>query len=163
MKKIILALLLLLLIFIFPQSIGAQDLDKLQIFYYIVDDDGEDILNYYHISIPAWLCTQNRALIVFTEIFDNFNPDKMIYVPPGVRILNIIFCEYTAHLTINLSTEILNYGGTHFEYRLVNKLLKNTVSIHGVSYLTILIDSQHQYFPEGMEIFNFQLLTFNSQ
>jgi len=159
--KILLSLLILLLIFIFPQVVGAQELDELQIFFYEIDVYGEEWLNYYNITIPAWLCIEHRALIIFTEIFDNFNPDKMIYVPYGVRILDVFFHAEYAHLVLNLSADILNYGGTHFEYRMINKLLINAASIQEVGYFTILIDGQRQYFPEGTMILNNSLASFN--
>ena len=161
--KILFAILIVLLIFIFPQNIGAQELDKLQIFYYEIDGDGEEMLAYYHIIIPAWLSVENRALIIFSEIFDNHNPSKMIYAPPNVQILGISFHATDSHLILNLSPDILNYGGTHFEYKLIHKLLANAANITNVNYLTILIDGQRQYFPEGTLIFNSPLSIFNSQ
>jgi len=150
--KIIFALLLISLIFIFPQGIGAQETDNLQIFFYQIDDDGEEVLAYYLITIPAWLSTEHRALVIFSEIFDNFNPDKMIYAPPNVRILDIFFHASNSHLILNLSADILNFGGTHFEYRLIHKLLINAAGIKEVDSLTILIDGQRQYFPEGTKV-----------
>ena len=155
--KILFALLLVLLIFIFPQSIAAQELDKIQIFYYEIGIDGEEMLSYYHITIPPWLSAENRALIIFSEIFDNFNPDKMIFVPPDVRILDIIFHAEYAHLILNLSTDILNFGGTHFEYRLISKLLVNAANIREAGYFSVWIDGQRQYLPEGTIVLNFKL------
>jgi len=147
--KILFAILFVLLIFIFPQNIGAQELDRLQIFFHEIDADGEDVLNYYHITIPAWLTVENRALVIFTEIFNNINPEKMIYAPPNVSILGISFHAAASHLIINLSVDIMNYGGTHNEYMLIQKLLANAASMADVRYLTILIEGQEQYFPEG--------------
>jgi uncharacterized membrane protein YciS (DUF1049 family) len=63
--KILLALLLLLIIFIFPQNIGAKEMDKITIFFYEIDTHGEDMLNYYHITIPPGLTVENRAMIIF--------------------------------------------------------------------------------------------------
>ena len=159
--KIILALLLVLLIFIFPQSIGAQELDRLQIFFYEIDSDNEDALNYYDITIPSWLSVENRALIIFSEIFDNFNPDIMIFVPPNVQILDVFFHAEYSHLVLNLSSDILNYGGTYFEDKLINKLLINAATIPEVGYFSVLIDGQRQCFPEGTSILNNSLALFN--
>ena len=159
--KILFALFLLFLIFVFPQNIGAQELTRLQIFFYEIDEEGEEALNYYHITIPARLSVEHRALVIFSEIFDNFNPGKMIYVPPDVRILDIFFHAEYAHLILNLSADILNYGGTHFEYRLINKLLINAAGIEEVGYFSVWIDGQRRYFPEGTEILNNSLALFN--
>ena len=152
MKKILLALLFLLLIFIFPQSVGAGDLGIVRVFYYEIEYCGESLLSYYQITVPAWFCVEVRAIIVFNEIFDNFNPDKMVFVPPGVRILGVAFDDVRGHLTLNLSDDILNYGGTYFEDRLVSKLLANAAGLEGVRYLTVLIEGQQRYFPEGSMI-----------
>ncbi|MDR2183036.1 MAG: GerMN domain-containing protein [Clostridiales bacterium] len=159
--KILFAILLVLLIFIFPQSVGAEELDRLQIFFFEIGDDGEDVLNYYHIAVPSRLSVEDRAIVVFSEIFDNADADKMIYAPPQVRILDIIFHGAASHLVVNLSAEILNYGGTHFEDRLIYKLLINAAGIGNVAYLTILIDGRPQYFPEGTIILKNSLALFN--
>ena len=156
--KFFFALLLVLIIFIFPQSIGAQNLDKLQIFYYEIGVDGEETLNYHHITIPAWLSVEHRALIIFTEIFDNADPDKMVFVPLNVRVLDAFFFEDTAHLILNVSAEILNYGGTYFEYMMINKLLANAGGIPEVGYFSIWINGQRQYLPEGIEVQELNLL-----
>ena len=156
--KILFALLLVLLIFIFPQNIGAQELDRLQIFHYQITANYDEVLIYYHIIIPAWLSAEDRALVIFSEIFDNFDPCKMVYVPPGVRILGISFQADNSHLILNLSADILNYGGTHFEYRFIHMLLTNAAGIKEVSYLTVLIDGQQQCFPEGTAIINFHTI-----
>ena len=160
--KIFFALMLLLLLFIFPQRVGAQELDKLQIFFYEIDEAGEETLVYYHITIPLGLSVEHRALIIFSEIFDNHNPDKMLFAPPNVRILDVLFLAGSSHLILNLSSDILNFGGTHFEYKLIHKLLTNAAGIGKATYFTILIDGQNQYFPEGVLILNNSLHYFTA-
>ena len=160
--KIFFALILLLLLFIFPQRVGAQELDRLQIFFYEINEEGQETLIYYHITIPARLSVEQRALIIFSEIFDNHNPDKMLFAPPDVRILDVLFLPGSSHLFLNLSPDILNFGGTHFEYKLIHKLLTNAAGIDSVSYLTILINGQNQYFPEGSLILNNSLHYFTA-
>ena len=160
--KILFALMLLSLLFIFPQRIGAQELDRLQIFFYEIDAAGEEVLNYYYITIPARLSVEHRALVIFSEIFDNYNPNKMVFVPPDVRILDVLFLAGSSHLILNLSSDILNFGGTHFEYKLIHKLLTNAAGVGEAAYFTILIDGQNQYFPEGALILNNSLHYFTA-
>ncbi|MCL2376824.1 MAG: hypothetical protein FWC76_05440 [Defluviitaleaceae bacterium] len=125
--KIIIALLLLALIFTFPQVVGAKEADA-----------------------AAGPCIEARALLVFSEIFDN--ADNLYYVPLDVRVFDVFFHAEYAHLVINLSPEVLNYGGTHFEWEFVRILLINASSIEGVGYFTVLIDGQRRCLPEGTEI-----------
>jgi len=143
--KLFIVLFILILLFAFPQSVGADStkLDKLTIFYF----DADENISYYNIIIPAWLTIENRALVVFKQVFD-----KTVFVPQGVKVLDVFFHNEYAHLVINLSAEILNYGGTYFEYRLVTKLLMNASGIRGVGYFSIMIDGQWRYLPEGTKL-----------
>lgn len=150
--KILAIFFFVLLLFIFPQKLHSPETETINVFFYEVSNQGEDILSSYSITIPYWLNTQQRAFIVFNEIFNNFDPDKMIYAPPNVQVLDVFFHPYEAHLILNVSDEILNYGGTHFEYRLVNKLLKNAGNIPGVGYFTVLIEGRREHLPEGIKI-----------
>ena len=155
--KILAIILLVLLLFIFPQELYSPETETIEIFFYEVSEQGEDVLSSYILTIPYWLNTQQRAFIVFNEIFNNFDPEKMIYVPPDVQVLDVFFHPYDAHLILNVSSEILNYGGTHFEDRLVTKLIKNAGNIPGVGYFTVLIDGQREYLPEGIMIHEFKV------
>ena len=152
--KLLIALLFVSLLFIFPQSVSAeQDIEEISIFFYRVCCCGDDYFDTYSITIPSNLTIEQRAWIVFAEIFNNQCPLKMIYSPPNVRILDVFFHPDRALLVLNLSSEVTHYGGTHFEYRLVNKLLKNAGQIRGVGYFTLLIDSVARHLPEGIQIF----------
>ena len=150
--RILVALLLLALIFAFPQGVGAAESDKLTIFFYEIGDDGEDVISSYIIAIPPHLSVEARAMLIFSEIFDNANSDKMIYAPRDVRILDVFFHREYAHLVLNLSSEVMNYGGTHFEWQFVRKLIANAASIREVGYLSVLVDGQRRYLPEGTKI-----------
>ncbi|MCL2573857.1 MAG: GerMN domain-containing protein [Defluviitaleaceae bacterium] len=160
-KRFIIAIVLVLIIFAFPQSVGSGELDMLKVFFYEISEDGHDVMNYYNIIIPVWLSVEQRAIIVFTEIFDNFNPDEMIYAPPNVQVLDVVFDAENAHLIVNLSLDILNYGGTYFEHLLITKLMTNAANITNVNYFTILINSEPRYFPEGTTILKNSLAFFN--
>ena len=125
--KFIIVFLLLILIFIFPQAVGATGSD--------IDEQ------------PS---VETRAILIFSDIFDNSH--DLYYVPHGVSVLDVFFhTEYT-HLVLNLSPEVLNYGGTHFEWEFVQILLINAASIEEVGYFTVLIDGQRRYLPEGTKI-----------
>jgi len=150
--RIVIAFLLLLLIFIFPQTVFADDLDYLEVFHHAEDADGDISLASYKIRTPTWLTTENRALVVFTEVFNNIDPDKMIFAPRDVVVLDVFFFSEYSHLVINLSAEIMMYGGTYFEYRLVEKLLANAAAMPDVAHFTVWVDGQPTYLPEGTRI-----------
>ena len=150
--RIVVAFLLLLLIFIFPQTVFADELDYLEVFHHVADADNNISLTSYIIKIPTWLTTENRALVVFTEVFNNIDPDKMIFAPHGVAVLDVFFFSEYSHLVVNLSAEIMMYGGTYFEYRLVEKLLANATAMPDVAHFTVLVDGQPTYLPEGTRI-----------
>jgi len=147
-----LALFFLLLIFIFPQRVYA-DVDYIEVFYHKIDEDDEAFLVSYIIQVPSYLSVENRAMVVFSNIFDNTYVDEIIFVPKDVHIIDVFFSEEYAHLVINLSAEMLNYGGTYFEYRLVEKLIANAAALEEVAYFTILTEGQSLHLPEGTLIF----------
>ena len=125
--RIAIVLLLLSLIFAFPQTIRAKEVD-----------------------ISARLSVEVKAMQIFSEIFDNSHERN--YIPHSVRVLDTFFHKEYAHLVLNLSPEVLNYGGTHFEWHFVQILLMNAANMEEVGYFTVLIDGQLQYLPEGTKI-----------
>lgn len=158
--KIIIVLLFLLLLFIFPQNVSAQPLDRMWIYYHEICEDGGIQLQSYAITVPSWLDVQSRAFVVFSQIFDNVNEDKMLFVPGGVKILDVFFDVGQAHLTVNLSADISAYGGTFFESKLVEKIFANVRGIGDVEFLTILIEGELRYLPEGTLIHKNSLALF---
>ena len=87
------------------------------------------------------------AWILFTQVF-NSNAD---FVPQNVEILSIWFDDGV--VTINLSEDVMNYGGTYFEYNFVNILLNNAAALPYPNYLTVLVEGRVRHLPEGVEIF----------
>ena len=147
------AILLLLLVFAFPQIVFGGEVEHIEVFHHEICADGEVHLVSYKITIPTWLTVENRALVVFSEVFNNAQPDKMIFAPQGVEVRDVLFFWECGHLLINLSADIMLYGGTYFEYRLVEKLLANAAAMPHVAYFTVLIEGQIGYLPEGTKLF----------
>lgn len=153
-------LLLILLIFLASaQGINLDRSDNLQVFFYEVYADGKETLNTHTLTIPPELTTEDRAFIMFSKVFIS----SQAFNPGNIRILGVSFCEQCKHLVIDLSTEILNYGGSYFEYRLINKLIKNAATLPNVNYFTILIDGQLRYLPEGTLIYRVCLSKYQPQ
>ena len=138
------AFIFLLLIFIFPQRAYA-DVDFLTVWHHEISCNGDVRLVSYGITIPPWFSIEQRALIIFSQALDG----TKIFAPNDVKVFDAFFFEDYAHLVVNFSSDILNYGGTYFEYRLVEKLLANAAGMPDVAVFSILIEWQTGLLPEG--------------
>jgi len=155
--KFLAILSVLLLLFIFPQRVST-DLDYLRIHYFEICDTGGATPASYIITIPSWLTTEHRAAVVFSQIFHNICPKKMVFAPQNVTILDIFFHHEYAHLVLNVSADVLNYGGTSFEHYFVEKLLLNAAALRQVGTFTLLIEGQPRHLPEGILLHQVQLM-----
>lgn len=155
--KFIVALLTLFLLFVFPQRVST-DLEHLRIYYFEICETGNATLANYIITIPSWLTVEHRAQVVFSQIFNNISPEKMVFSPQNVTILDVFFHREYAHLIVNVSAEILSYGGTTFEHYLVEKLLLNATALGQVGTFTLLIEGQPRHLPEGILLYQVQLM-----
>jgi len=91
------------------------------------------------------------AWIVFSYLFSSGQD----FVPQNVEILAIWLEDGV--LTLNLSAEVMDYGGTYFEYRFVNLLLETATILPYPDYLTVLIEGVAQHLPEGVKVFRIPL------
>ena len=146
-KLLIIAVLVCVsLLFIFPIEANGS-LAELRLYYYPYGEDGADLV-YTPIVIPARFNTLERAEILFTIFFED-SAYRMTFTPMYVQVLAIFFCDDTKHLTLDVSSQILSYGGgTYFEEHLTNRLLRNAQGL-GAVYFTLLIESELRYLPEG--------------
>ena len=126
--RILAAMSILVALFAFPQRVST-DLEILRIHYFEICDAGEVTPAEYKITIPSWLTVEHRAQVVFSQIFNNIRLDKMAFVPRGVKVLDVFFCHDHAHLIVNVSSAIFDYGGTMFERYLVETLLLNAAAM----------------------------------
>ena len=150
-KKLLLSAMLCL-IFVMPIS-ANNNLDQLRLYYY-ADADDED-LSYTYIIIPAALSITERTEIIFSIIFDDYFAHQNTYTPRGVQVL-AIFVEGD-HLTVDVCANILNYGGSYYEHRLITRLLQNVYAL-GFAHFTLLIDGSSTHLPEGSLLFNIPVL-----
>jgi len=89
-------------------------------------------------------------LIAFIIFFDN--ADNVDAVPADVRVLGIEFRQLEGHLILDVCENVLNYGGTRFEYHFVENLTNLAAGFCGVHYFTLLINSELRELPEGIII-----------
>gem|GEM_PF-5747663 len=151
MKKFKYLAIIVLLISVFVFPIGANaDLVALRLYYYPPESDAP--LQYISIIVPKNLKIENRAKVIFSLVFDDFEPSRMNYTPANVEILSIGYLAAYSHLVIDVSPQIRDFGGGHFEYRLVARLLQNARGL-GVRQFTMLIDGEVLHLPEGSLLF----------
>ena len=124
----------------------AITLIVIQIFFYNAEGD----FGYNKIIAPENLPAHHQAWVIFSEIF---RYDGFDFVPQNVCLLWAHYCKLNELLTINVSSDVMNYGGTYFEYRFTQKLIKNALSIEGVSYFTLLVEGELTHLPEGVKIY----------
>jgi hypothetical protein len=91
------------------------------------------------------------AFDIFTAFFnDEDNP-----IPSDVRVLGVRFND--GALTVNVSEEILAFGGNENERLLVKALTCAARGVPGASYLTLLIEGELRPLAEGRVVENIPL------
>ncbi len=136
------ALIITALIFIFPQKVQANNSAQRLYFYSI--SEGEDCLEYAELNFTEDHTASQRAYALFGLLFSEpYNS----YLPDDTRIIAANLVENT--LIINVSDEILNYGGSYNERRVKELLLTNAFGIKGVDFVTLQIEGECGILPEG--------------
>jgi hypothetical protein len=84
------------------------------------------------------------------EAFTDFFESAGTAAPEGVRVLGVKL--EGDHLTVNISDDIMNYGGNENERELIRQLLETAASLPDTVYFTLLIESRLIPLPEGREV-----------
>lgn len=91
-----------------------------------------------------------KIYIIITDLFsENAN-----YIPKGSKLISV---EYVNNkLYLNFNNEIISYGGgSNYEIGLLRQILNNVFQFEEIKYLTIQIDNNLKYFPEGSFFHNY--------
>ncbi|NLL70675.1 MAG: GerMN domain-containing protein [Epulopiscium sp.] len=80
--------------------------------------------------------------------------DRYSCIPQGTYIIDVSLEE--GDCIINLSKEILQYGGTYFEKMLSEQLLSTIFAFPQVQKMTLLIEGNHRPLTEGTELCNLE-------
>ena len=89
--------------------------------------------------------------------FEHFFRYGCYGVPENVKVLDVSLLE--GLLTVNVSKDILSYGGSAFERALVEQLTKIAAEIPGTERFTLTIDGVLRPLIQGTEIDRLQLRT----
>ncbi len=122
---------------------------KTSLFYYVFDENGherfiEDIIEFEHQG-------NDEANIKYglQELFDNHR-NLNSAVPEGVIIKRILYIN--GSLDVEVSKDIMNYGGTAREVEMVNQILATVFAYDKVEKFTLLIQENGKLLVEGTEI-----------
>ena len=88
-------------------------------------------------------------------LFENYFASENISAPKNVSVLGIKIDG--GHLILNVSAEILNYGGNANERELIKELLDTAASVEGVTAFTLLVSGELVTLPEGRELDNYKI------
>lgn len=122
--------------------------------YYLVYVEGEENLEEQFIE---WTPLSNNKEGQVHEMFEkiqgiNYNEKQVALLPVETEIMNVTIQD--SHCTILFSKDILAYGGTAYEYYLINQLAYNFLSIDGIDHITFRIAERGTLFVEGGEVVN---------
>ena len=112
---------------------------------------------------PEGFLWQRRYIIV-----SNDNPEKMAQalfvqffnsasyaVPTGVEVLGAVI--ESGILVLDVSANILHFGGNANEHALVMQILKNAASLPGINSITLLTEGRLGHLPEGRIVYRHNL------
>ncbi len=135
-----LAVVVIILIFIFPQKVKAAEAGLVIKFK---TENGIIKTEYEEIKILGNFTPNERAYLIFCNLFLPENE----FVPEGTRLLStMIICDT---LYVNVSSEIKNYGGIYYEKHLMAQIVRTGLEINGVDKVTLLIDGEISLLNEG--------------
>ncbi len=138
------ALIVTLFIFLFPQKVRASR--EANLYYYTVNR-GVDILAEEKIEFDKDITGSQRAYAVFSKLFTSpFNA----YIPDNTKLISANINDHV--LILNVSEEILKYGGSYNETRIKELIIKNALDLEGVDCVTLLVNGDCVPLPEGSEI-----------
>ena len=86
---------------------------------------------------------EELAFALFTYFFETVT----YAMPEGVRVLDVTLDN--GHLILNVSEDIMQYGGNTNEHALIAQMIRAALSLIGVEKLTLLIEGELRYLPEG--------------
>ena len=147
MRKAPLFLFLLLLLCPAQSVLAATAPDTLQYFYLTYSPLGQADWHTEGITFHGPFTAEQQAYLLLDDFF---TAGLVSSAPRGVSVIGVKIEGDL--LTVNLSRQILNYGGTANENILLAQFLKTALDIPGIRKVTLLVDSFLRPLPEGSMI-----------
>lgn len=118
-------------------------------YYYEFNGQGEGKLVSDEIEFETMGNAQDNIQHILECLFNN--EEKFYsFIPEGVTITNILYIN--GELDVEVSEDILNYGGTAREISMVDQILATVFSYDEVNTFTLYIEEEREYLVEGMSI-----------
>jgi len=151
--KLLIVLLTVLAIYAFPQEVHAEH----ELFFYYVqyDNNGEAVWKKTAVTVGPEPSLDRRAFALFKAFFTSELPSS---VPGGTRLLQAYVIE--GELFLNVSEEILQYGGTYNETIIKEQIFRTARELDGADTITLLIEGWETPLTEGTLISHVSLPTF---
>lgn len=149
--KIKLIILLILILMIFPMKVDAEDIYS--VYYFESDNFGNEYLKSDKYYFNENISVEEKSIILLENLFNN-NKIDIRYVPHGTKILDVIF--FDGELIININNNIKSYGGgSNYEICMIKQILYTIFEIEDIKKITLLIDGNLDFFPEGSLIYQY--------
>ena len=152
--KAVFIIMLFAVFFTFPQKInGTGEIGQVRCVWYADTAEADDTEIYlpYKILFVGEYSDVCIAEILFTNLFENVS-GKISLMPEDVKLLGVEISDGT--LNLNVSSEILGYGGTAYENALAGQIMRTASEIDGVTKLSLLIDGEIRPLCEGSVLEN---------
>ncbi|GKX28130.1 hypothetical protein SH1V18_06100 [Vallitalea longa] len=122
---------------------------KQSIFFYDFDQCEEGKIVNKEIEFKNNKNLEENIQYTLQSLFDN-DDELNSFIPFGVKITNILYIN--GSLEIQISRNILNYGGTATEDALVNQILATVFDFEEINEFTLFIEDNDDLLVEGTSI-----------
>lgn len=140
--KITILVIMLGILFLFPERVQAGQNGHLH--YYSPDGKGGLVWVEEEMGPDERAAAEERAFILFQAFFEG---EHVGFVPDGVRLLNVQ--SKNGVLYVDVSREILAYGGSYYERCLISQIVRTALDMDGVDSVTLLIEGEVCALAEG--------------
>lgn len=115
-------------------------------FYFEFDDEGRERIVCEEIVFQDNKNVEENIQYILQSLFDN-TKEWDSFIPKNVTVTNILYIN--GSLDIELSEDILDYGGTAWEIAMVDQILATVFSIEEIERFTLLIKGDRKILVEG--------------
>jgi germination protein M len=119
------------------------------IYYYEFDQQDEGILVSEEIKLQDNKNVEENIRYTLQALFDN-DKDYYSFVPKDVTITNILYIN--GSLEVEVSEDILNYGGTAREISMVDQILATVFDNKEIEKFSLFIEGDREVLNEGTSI-----------
>ncbi len=131
---------------VFATGFAARREPEYKMYYYTFDSDGR-----LHLADKSVKVVADGLSDAAFAVFERFFADEDIsFKPDGVRVIGTDVRD--GHLTLNVSSDINQYGGAYYEVALKSQIIRTALNIDGVDAITLLIDGGVRTLAEGSVI-----------